>query len=61
MTLNLETRSQSDEIIKAYLKENASEILADKINNGVFIEKDGKGLSQVDNYDLRQPIFYSEY
>ena len=44
MTLNLETKTRSDEIIKAYLEENASEVLADKINNGVFIEKDGKRL-----------------
>ena len=44
MNLNLEIKTKSDEIIKAYLEENASEILADKINNGVFIEKDGKRL-----------------
>ena len=44
MTLNLETKTRSDEIIKAYLEENASEVLVDKINNGVFIEKDGKRL-----------------
>ena len=44
MKLNLETKLKSDEIIKAYLEENASKILADKINNGVFIEKDGKRL-----------------
>ncbi len=44
MNLKLETKSKSDEIIKAYLEKNASEILADKINNGVFIEKDGKRL-----------------
>ena len=44
MNLNLETKTRSDELIKAYLEENASEILADKINRGVFIEKDGKRL-----------------
>ena len=44
MKLNLETHSQGDEVVKAYLEGNASEILADKINNGVFIEKDGKRL-----------------
>ena len=38
MKLNLETKTKSDEIIKAYLEENASKTLADKINNGVFIE-----------------------
>ena len=42
--LNLETKSKAQEIIKAYLEENASEILADKINNGVKIQKDNKTL-----------------
>lgn len=38
--LNLETKNKEQEIIKAYLEENASDILADKINNGVKIQKD---------------------
>lgn len=42
MQLNLKTNSQGEELVKAYLEENASEVLADKINNGVTIEKDGK-------------------
>lgn len=42
--LNLETKSKEQEIIKAYLEENASDILADKINNGVKIQKDNKTL-----------------
>ena len=42
MQLNLKTNSQGEELVKAYLEENASEVLADKINNGVAIEKDGK-------------------
>lgn len=42
MRLNLETKSKEQELIKAYLEENASEILADKINNGTPFEKDGK-------------------
>ena len=42
--LNLTTKSTEQELIKKYLEENASEILADKINNGVRIEKDGKTL-----------------
>ena len=42
--LNLEAKDQSQELIKAYLENNASDILADKINNGVTIEKDGKRL-----------------
>ena len=42
--LNLETKNKEQEIIKAYLEENASDILADKINNGVKIQKDNKTL-----------------
>ncbi len=42
--LNLETKNKAQELIKAYLEENASEILAEKINNGVRIPKDGKTL-----------------
>ena len=42
--LNLETNCKEQEIIKKYLEENASETLADKINNGVKIKKDNKAL-----------------
>ena len=42
MQLNLETKSREQELVKAYLEENASEILAEKINNGTPFEKDGK-------------------
>ena len=42
IALNLETKNGSQRRIKAYLEQNASEVLADKINNGVRIEKDGK-------------------
>ena len=41
IVLNLETKSGSQRRIKAYLEQNASEVLAEKINNGVRIEKDG--------------------
>ena len=51
MKLSLETKTKEQEIIKTYLENNASEILADKINNGVFIEKDGKKLRSVKNLD----------
>ena len=44
MQLNLIAERQEEKLIKQYLKENASEVLADKINNGVQIEKDGKQL-----------------
>lgn len=42
--LNLTTSNKEQEIIKQYLQENASEILADKINNGVKIVKDNVNL-----------------
>lgn len=42
--LNLEATSREQEIVKAYLEENASETLAEKINNGTPVEKDGKRL-----------------
>ena len=38
----LETKTKEQELLKAYLEENASETLIDKINNGVKIVKDGK-------------------
>ena len=41
-TLNLETQNSAQQRIKEYLEQNASEVLAEKINNGVWIEKDGK-------------------
>ena len=44
MRLNLETKSKEQELVKAYLEENASEMLAEKINNGTPFEKDGKQL-----------------
>ena len=44
ITLNLTAKGTEQELIKKYLEKNASEILADKINNGVRIEKDGKTL-----------------
>lgn len=42
MRLNLETKTKEQELVKAYLEKNASEILAEKINNGTPFEKDGK-------------------
>ena len=44
ITLNLTAKGMEQEALKQYLEENASEILADKINDGVRIEKDGKTL-----------------
>ena len=51
ITLNLETKNESQKIIKAYLEENASQPFADKINKGVPIEKDGKTLINKKNLD----------
>ena len=42
MRLNLEAKSKEQELVKAYLEENASETLAEKINNGTPFEKHGK-------------------
>lgn len=42
--LNLQTSNKQEEIIKEYLENNVSEVLADKINDGVKITKDNKTL-----------------
>ena len=44
ITLNLTAKNTEQEVVKQYLEANASEMLAEKINNGVAIEKDGKTL-----------------
>ncbi|MEG1751954.1 MAG: hypothetical protein RR247_02705 [Clostridia bacterium] len=43
--LKLTTSGKEQELIKQYLQENASETLAEKINNGVKIEKNNEILS----------------
>jgi len=42
--LKLETNTEEEKLIKEYLENNASETLADKINNGTKIIKDNKQL-----------------
>lgn len=42
--LNLVANTAAQEKVKKYLEQNASDVLAEKINNGVPIEKDGKTL-----------------
>lgn len=42
--LNLKTTNTAEQRIKEYLEQNVSDILAEKINNGVKVEKDGKTL-----------------
>lgn len=44
MKLNLVAITDVHERVKEYLEQNVSDELADKINNGVQIEKDGKKL-----------------
>ena len=44
MKINLEAKDESQKRILEYLENNASDILANKINNGVQVVKDGKNL-----------------
>ena len=44
MKINLQAKDESQKRILEYLETNASDILADKINNGVQVEKDSKKL-----------------
>ena len=44
MKLNLKVCNHEQELIMNYLEENASDVLCEKINNGVKITKDGKEL-----------------
>ena len=51
MELNLETKTKEQELVKAYLEGNASEVMAEKINNGTPFEKDGKILTNKKTLD----------
>ena len=44
MKLNLQATTKEEQKVKAYLEANASEVLAEKINGGVRVQKDGKTL-----------------
>lgn len=44
MTLHLIATTTEEKVLKEYLEQNAGEVLADKINNGVPVENDGKKL-----------------
>ena len=50
ITLNLTANDNAEQRIKDYLENNVSETLADKINNGVQIQKDG--LTLINKKDL---------
>ena len=45
MELNLTAQNKQEELVLKYLQDNASETLADKINNGTPFEKDGHSLT----------------
>ena len=47
MELNLTAQNKQEELVLKYLQDNASETLADKINNGTPFEKDGKPLTNL--------------
>ena len=49
--LNLTANGKPQELILAYLQENASDVLAEKINNGTPIIKDGKHLTNKKTLD----------
>ena len=44
MTLQLTATTTEEKLLKEYLEQTVSEVLADKINNGVPVKKDGKKL-----------------
>ena len=44
ITLNLKAKTQQQEILLKHFTPLVSDVLAEKINNGVYIEKDGKRL-----------------
>lgn len=44
MKLNLEAKTKAQQLVKEYLENNASYALAEKINSGVKVVKDGKTL-----------------
>ena len=58
--LNIETKNKEQEILKAYLEENASETLAGKINNGVKIQKHNKTLINKKTLDTFMKYAYEE-
>ena len=51
MRLNLDTKTKAQQLVKEYLENNASSALAEKINNGTVIEKDGKPLKNKKTLD----------
>ena len=60
MKINLETKNKQHELLLKYLEENASESLANKINNGITVEKDGKSLISKKDLDGFMNFAYEE-
>lgn len=56
--LNLKAETKEQELVKAYLQENVSEVLAEKINNGVKIVKENKTL--INKKDLNGFMKYAQ-
>ena len=56
--LNLAAKNKEQELIKKYLEENASDVLAHKINNGIEIIKDNKTL--INKKDLDSFMEYAK-
>lgn len=57
ITINLTATGTEESVLKDYLENNVSEILAEKINNGIKVEKDGKTL--VCKKDLKTFLSYA--
>ena len=60
IALNLKAETQEYKLLKEYLEENVSQILADKINNGVKIVKDGKTLINKKDFETFENYAYQE-
>lgn len=45
MELNLTAQNKQEELVLKHLRDNASDVLANKINNGTLFEKDGHSLT----------------
>lgn len=58
--LNLKAETPEQERVKEYLEQNVSDVLAEKINNGVRIEKDGKTLINKKDLDGFMNYAYEE-
>lgn len=58
--LNLTAATPEQQRVKDYLESNVSDVLADKINNGVRIQKDGKTLINKKDLDGFMKYAYEE-